>query len=110
MKATRRRLITWRAPRFIDLLSWPRHLEEGEEAERVPVQVAVGAQIGLLAGWGGAGRVGEAQVVPHLCGSRGQRERLLKFRPTNKPEPINKVKANVVCFLYHRFQKVQPAS
>lgn len=58
--------ITWRAPHVAVLLPWSRHLEEGEEAERVPVQVAVGTQGGLLAGRGSAWRVGEAQVVLHL--------------------------------------------
>lgn len=59
-------LNTWRAPHFAVLLSWPRHLKEGEEAEGVPVQVTVGAQAGLLDRRGSTRGVGEAQVVPHL--------------------------------------------
>lgn len=88
--------ITWRAPHFAVLLSWPRHLEEGEEAERVPVQVAVRAQAGPLGRRGSAWWVGEAQVVLHLWGSRGQRKRLLKTNKKNKPGPISKAKANVI--------------
>lgn len=40
----------------------------------MPVQVAVGAQLGLLADRGGPWREGEAQVVAHLCVSRGRGE------------------------------------
>lgn len=65
---------TWSAPLFVTLFSRPWQLEEREQAEHMPVQVAVGAQLGLLAEWGGPWREGEAQVVAHLCVSRGRGE------------------------------------
>lgn len=40
----------------------------------MPVQVAVGAQLGRLVYGGGPWREGEAQVVAHLCVSRGRGE------------------------------------
>lgn len=48
------------------LLPWTWQLKKGKEAERVPVQVAVRAQFGLLLRWGIAWGEGEAQVVAHL--------------------------------------------
>lgn len=67
-------MFTWSAPLFVRLFSRPWQLEEGEEAKHVPIQVAVGAQLGLLFHGGGPWREGEAQVVAHLCVSRGRGE------------------------------------
>lgn len=60
-------VFTWSAPICVTLFSRPRQLEEREEAEHMPVQVAVGAQLGLLIDRGGPWHEGEAQVVAHLC-------------------------------------------
>lgn len=56
------------------LLAGAGQLEQREEAEGMPVQVAVGVQLHLLAGRGVAGAVFEAQVIIDLGrGDRGTR-------------------------------------
>lgn len=57
---------TRRAPLFVVLLPRPRQLEEGKEAERVPVQVTVWAQLRPLPRWGVEWGEAETQVVFHL--------------------------------------------
>lgn len=59
-------VLTRCAPFLIVLLPRPWQLKEGEEAECVPVQVAVGVQLRLLFGGGVSRGEGEAQVVAHL--------------------------------------------
>lgn len=59
-------VLTRRAPLLVILLPRPWQLKEGVEAERVPVQVAVGVQLRLLPGRGVAWGESEAQVVAHL--------------------------------------------
>ena len=60
------RVLTRRAPLLVVLLPRPWQLEEGEEAERVPVQVAVGVQLKLLLGRGVTWGEAQTQVVAHL--------------------------------------------
>ena len=66
-------MLTRCAPLAVVLLPGPGHLEQGEEAEGVPVQVIVGVELRLLLGWGVARGEGETQVVAHLHTNRSGR-------------------------------------
>lgn len=61
--------LTWRAAEWLVLFSGPGQLEQREQAERVPVQVIVGVELGLLSGRSVPGAVREAQMIadlPHI--------------------------------------------
>lgn len=66
MKQEETSVLTRRAPLLVILLPRPRQLKEGKEAERVPVQVTVRAQLRLFFEGGVAWGEAETKVVAHL--------------------------------------------
>ncbi len=64
--------LTWRAPTWLVLLSGSGQLDQREQTERVPVQIIVGVELGLLACRSVSGAVREAQMIADLPHTRSE--------------------------------------